>query len=60
MAFACTSVQGVLVGSPGGSWDVHVQNRGRAEVWDGQGSEAEHDQELVKRTWEPVETSLRS
>ena len=60
MAFAYTFVQGVLAESPGGSWDVHVRNRGRAGGLDGRGSEAVRDREQVRRTSALAESLLRS
>ena len=60
VASACTFVRGVLAESPGGSWDVLVRIRGRAEQQDGQGNEAAHDRELGRRTWVPAEPLLHS
>lgn len=53
-AFACTSVQGVLVGNLDDSLGVHVRIRDRAEEQDGLGSEVAHDQERVRHTSVPV------
>jgi hypothetical protein len=60
VAFAYTFGQGDPAGSPGGSWDVRVRNLDRAEGLGGQGNEAVHGRELVKRTWVPAEPLLRS
>jgi hypothetical protein len=60
VAFAYTSVQDVLAESPVGSWDVRVRILGRVVGWGGQGNEAVHGRELVKRTWAPAEPSLHS